>query len=78
MTRRDFFEQNVNMVLKTHGKRIWGIRATREWLLKASNGKEEYTRNLVYEDKTDREVYEKILTLCNGSQLTQNIDSRRT
>jgi hypothetical protein len=60
--RKVFLEQESRKILEAHGWEVWGKDQTREWLLKASDGVKEYTKDLVYEDAEDRQVYEQAQT----------------
>jgi hypothetical protein len=55
-SRLAFLTQKTIEILEAHGQAVWGEHGTREWLLKASDGVNDYTKDRVYEDKADRQV----------------------
>jgi hypothetical protein len=55
--RQEFLTQNANKILDTHGQVVWGEHQTSDWLWNASDGVEEYTKDLVFENEGDRQVY---------------------
>jgi hypothetical protein len=77
-SRQAFLAQKTAEILKAYGRAVWPRQETREWLLKAGDGVNGYTKDLVYEDEADRQVYKEILNLPINSRLTHIPGSRRT
>ncbi|KZM28401.1 uncharacterized protein EKO05_0004868 [Ascochyta rabiei] len=48
--------KHIEELLRHFGDKVWGAKQERTWLLQASDGEAEYSKDLVFESGTDRDI----------------------